>query len=249
MELKKYTKEYTIRSYECDRNNNLRIVTLMNIFQDMADINAAQLGLGLDYVLSKGFAWVGSNYEIRIKRLTKIHEKVKIVTWPAVEKKLAAIRDYEVYGKDGERIIAASSQWILINFMKKRPISLRDNLPEYQIIDDRAIETEFEGKIKEVERIDEQTKFRVRFDDIDLNKHVNNGVYALWASEAVNPDFRLSHNPSKIEINYKKEGHIGEKITVLTECDGLVTTHSIQTYDGDNRELARARIEWAENEE
>ena len=133
--------------------------------------------------------------------------------------------------------------------MKKRPISLRDNLPEYQIIDDRAIETEFEGKIKEVERIDEQTKFRVRFDDIDLNKHVNNGVYALWASEAVNPDFRLSHNPSKIEINYKKEGHIGEKITVLTECDGLVTTHSIQTYDGDNRELARARIEWAENEE
>ena len=52
MELKKYTKEYTIRSYECDRNNNLRIVTLMNIFQDMADINAAQLGLGLDYVLS-----------------------------------------------------------------------------------------------------------------------------------------------------------------------------------------------------
>ena len=61
MELKKYTKEYTIRSYECDRNNNLRIVTLMNIFQDMADINAAQLGLGLDYVLSKGVAWVGSN--------------------------------------------------------------------------------------------------------------------------------------------------------------------------------------------
>ena len=48
MELKKYTKEYTIRSYECDRNNNLRIVTLMNIFQDMADINAAQLGLGLE---------------------------------------------------------------------------------------------------------------------------------------------------------------------------------------------------------
>lgn len=33
MELKKYTKEYTIRSYECDRNNNLRIVTLMNIFR------------------------------------------------------------------------------------------------------------------------------------------------------------------------------------------------------------------------
>lgn len=244
MEVKKLEKEYLIRTYECDRNNNLRIITLMNIFQDAADENAKELGLGLEYCLSKGLAWVGSNYHIKIERLPQLHEKIKIVTWPAAEKKIGAIRDYEVYGEDGKRIITAASQWVLINFERRRPVALRENLPEYNIIDERAIDTEF-PKIRDVERVDDETKFRVRFDDIDLNKHVNNAVYALWATEAVNPEFRLEHNPSEIEIAFKKEGHIGEKIIVSTEVDGMETIHSICTYDGDNnRELAKARVKW-----
>lgn len=247
MELQKFSKEYIIRSYESDRNNNLRLITLMNIFQDMADINAEQIGLGLQYCLSKGLAWVGSNYEIAIERLPKIHEKIKVVTWPALEKKIAAVRDFEVYGEDGQRIIAASSQWVLIDFTRKRPVSLRDNLPEYEVVEARALPTEFTDKIGEVCRIDEETKFRVRFDDIDFYKHVNNGVYALWASEAVDPEFRLNHTPKRIEINFRKEGLVGEKILVKTECCGNVTLHSINTYGGNNRELARARIEWKEN--
>lgn len=125
---------------------------------------------------------------------------------------------------------------------------MRENLPQYSIIPERALPTEF-PKIKEVERIDEQTKFRVRFDDIDLNKHVNNAVYILWASEAVAPEFRLSHNPYKIAINFKKEGLMGEKIMVNTEVDGLHTTHSIRTYDGEERELARAEITWIERKD
>ncbi len=99
-------------------------------------------------------------------------------------------------------------------------------------------------EIDELSRVDEETKFRVRFDDIDLNRHVNNAVYALWASEAVDPEFRLTHTPYRIEIQFRKEGLIGEKIMVSTECNAAITCHSIKTYDGDNRELARARIEW-----
>jgi len=38
---------------------------------------------------------------------------------------------------------------------------------------------------------------------------------------------------------------MGEKIAVLTQMDGNISTHSIKTYDSDNeRELARATIEW-----
>ena len=245
MELKKYVKEYNIRSYECDRNNNLRILTLMNIFQDMADTNATQLGLGLDYCLSKGLAWVGSNYALDITRLPRMHEVIKIETWPAVEKLLGAIRDFEVFGEDGESIIRASSQWVLINFAKKRPVALRENLPQYTVLPERALDTDF-PKIGEIGRIDEQFKFRVRFDDIDMNRHVNNAVYVLWATEAVESEFRLSHNPKKIDVAFKKEGYMGEKIMVLTQYDGLKTTHSIQTYDKDERELARVTIEWEE---
>lgn len=77
MNIYKIEKEYLIRTYECDRNENLRLLTLMNIFQDVADSHASAMGLGLEYCLSKGFAWVGSNYHLQIARLPKMHEKSK----------------------------------------------------------------------------------------------------------------------------------------------------------------------------
>ena len=242
--IKKFINEYDIRTYECDSNNNLRILTLLNIFQDMADNHAKTIGLGIDHVLAKGLAWVGANYVLDIYRLPKVHEKIRIETWPSEEKRVSAIRDFEVFGQDGQRIIAASSQWILIDFKRKRPVGLKENLPEYAILPEKALKTDF-AKLPEIERVDEETKFRVRFDDIDMNKHVNNAVYALWACEAVEPNFRLEHTPKHIEIAFKKEGHMGEKIKVSTQCEGCHTFHSICTYDGENnRELARAYIEW-----
>lgn len=244
MQISKYSKQYTIRSYECDRNNNLRILTLMNIFQDMADINAAELGFGLDFCIQNGMTWVGTNYALEIERLPKIHETITINTWPSAKNKLSAYRDFEVFGEDGTLIVKASSQWVLISLEKKRPISVMDNMPLHQPLEIRAIETDF-PKIGEITQGDSQFKFRVRFDDIDLNKHINNAVYVLWATEAVEPDFRLAHNPAKISINFRKEGYMGEKIMVTTEMDKNISRHSICTYDSDNvRELARAVIEW-----
>lgn len=245
MKITKLAGTYNIRSYECDRNNNLRILTLMNIFQDMADNHAHQMGLGIEYVLSRGLAWVGSNYMLEIDRLPQMHENIRIETWPSEQRRIGAIRDFEVFGEDGKSIIRACSQWILIDFARKRPVSLKDNLPEYEALEEHAMSADF-PKIPEAENGDDDYKFRVRFDDIDINKHVNNAVYILWACEAVDAEFRLNHNPRRINVAFKKEGHMGEKIRVVTQQDGLRTVHGIYTYGGeDDRELARLEIEWA----
>lgn len=244
MQNAKFVTNYTIRSYECDRNNNLRILTLMNIFQDIADTDAARRNFGLDFCIANGMTWVGSNYVLEINRLPKIHENITIETWPSAKNKLSAYRDFVVYGEEGKPIIKASSQWILINLERKRPVSPLEYMPEHTPIEERAINTDF-PKIVVAEDNDCSFKFRVRFDDIDLNKHVNNAVYILWATEAISPEFRLAHNPAKISINFRKEGYMGEKILVKTKMNGNTSYHSINTYDSDNdRELARAIIEW-----
>lgn len=244
MDIYKIEKEYLIRTYECDKNENLRLLTLMNIFQDVADTHASAMGLGLEYCLSKGFAWVGSNYQLQIERLPKMHEKIKVFSWPAVEKKLGAVREFLIMSESGETLIKASSQWILIDVTRRRPIALRDNLPMYRVIEERVINTDF-AKIPDLERIDEQTEFKVRFDDIDINNHVNNAVYPLWATEAVGCEFRTKHNPAEIEIIFKKEGHYGEIIRVETELNGKISSHSIKST-ADGRELAKVRIRWNE---
>lgn len=244
MQVTKCSKDYHIRSYECDRNNNLRILTLMNIFQDIAVVSADELGFGLNFCIKNGMTWVGSNYVLNIARLPKIDENIKITSWPSARNKLSAYREFEMFGEGGESIIKASSQWLLLDVAKRRPISVVDNMPVKEVIEERAVNTDF-PKMNELQRCDFQYKFRVRFDDIDINKHINNAVYILWATESVEPDFRLNHNPKTISVNFRKEGYMGEKIMVKTQMEGNTSIHSIQTYDSENeRELARAIIEW-----
>ncbi len=240
--MKKWEKEYQIRTYECDKNSNLRVLTLMNILQDMADSHASDLGLGLEFCLKNGFAWVGSNYHIQISRLPMLHETIRVETWPSAEKKLGAVRDFVVYDAKGNIIITASSQWILIDFIRKRPISLKDHLPEYTVIPERALETDF-PKLPEPERIDCSRTFSVRFDDIDINRHVNNAVYPLWATECVDHEFRDSHFPAEIEIAFKKECRLGEDVGIASQIDDLISNHSVKALS-DGRELARLRIKW-----
>lgn len=242
MEIGKFVREYLIRSYECDCNGTLRIVALMNIFQDIADSHAEQLGIGMEHCLKHGLAWVGSNYHIKINRMPAWHEKITVTSWPAAEKKIGAIRDFEVRDEKQNVIISASSQWVLIDFARKRPVALRENIPDYQVINERALNTDF-PKIGTPERPDVIRHFEVRYDDIDVNRHVNNAVYPLWATESTGNDFRLMHQPQEIEIAFKKESLYGEIIEVVSQIDANVSLHSLTAKD-DDREVARLRIVW-----
>lgn len=240
--MEKYVKEYNLRTYECDKNGYLRIVTLFNILQDMADSHAADLGLGMEFCLSNGLAWVGANYHIKINRMPKIHENIKIVTWPSEERKLGAIRDFMVFDENQKEIITATSQWILIDFVRKRPVALKDKLPQYKVVNEHSLVSDFE-KLPEPENIDFNKNFSVRFDDIDINMHVNNSLYPLWATEGLPHEFRENNLPQEIEISFKKEGHLGEDIEVVSSLSSNVSLHSIRALS-DNRELSRIRIKW-----
>lgn len=217
----------------------MRLVAVLNVLQDMADSHANLMGLGFDYCHEHGLAWVGANYHLKIERLPKWGEEILIQTWPAQEKKLGAVRDFRVVDEAGNDIIIASSQWILIDFARKRPVAIREHLPFYQVVDDRILETDF-LKIFEPEKIDYVKDFEVRFDDIDINGHVNNAVYPLWALESIMPEYREKKQIAELEIAFKKEGFLGQNIKVEVSFDENVSTHIIKA----ELELSRIKIFW-----
>lgn len=242
MQLNKAQKDYEIRSYECDKRGNLRLLTLMNIFQDIADSNASEIGVGLDFCLKNGLAWIGANYHIVIHQFPKLHQKISVLSWPSAEKKLGAYRDFLILDENGNIMVRASSQWILIDFVKRRPVSLRDHLPAYSVISERAVETEF-PKIDISQDINFRQEFKIRFDDIDFNGHVNNAVYPLWATEAAGDEFREKNEPEEIEIAFKKESFLGENVIVDSAVASAQSSHIIKSAK-DGRELARVKIHW-----
>lgn len=244
MQIEKFVKAYHIRSYEGNKFSNLRLVTLMNILQDGADEHASSLGVGMEFCLAHGLAWVGRNYHIKINRMPKIHEDIELVTWPSEQRKLGAIRDFQIFDSQKNVLISASSQWVLIDFNDKHPVALQEYLPRYPIVETHALLSNFE-KLPEVARVDTSCTFRVRMDDIDLNSHVNNAVYPLWASETLPTAWLLTHQTSEIEVNFRREGLFGETVQVITELNSedYVSVHKIISA-GDERELAKVRIRW-----
>ena len=240
--VRKFLKEYVVKSYEADAHGFLRIMALMNILQDAADGNAVQLGFGFEQCWEKGVSWVGSNYLIEINRLPKIHEKFVIETWPAEAKLWGAIRDFIVRDGTGNVLIRASSQWVLVDINRKRPVPLAKHFEGYKAISERAINVEF-SRADNFENPQTEKSFVVRFDDIDINRHVNNAVYPLWASESVGKDWRENHTPKNIELWFKKEALYGQVIKVLTKFTDNVSEHSITDETKEN-ELARCKIEW-----
>lgn len=240
--MEKFEKEFQIRSYECDKNGCLRLLTLMNILQDAADLSATSLGFGFDFCLNSGLAWVGTNYHLQISRLPVVHEKIKIQTWPSGENKFMALRDFVVFDEKGLQIIKATSQWVLVDITKKRPVSLSQYLPQYMYIDERVLGTEF-AKIADIENTSFSKIFEARFDDIDLNQHVNNAIYPLWAAETLPAEFLEKYAPTEVEISYKKECLYGQKVEVKAELNGLSSTYIISCLD-EPKECARLHILW-----
>ena len=242
IKVNKMVHKYVVKSFECDRKDTLRLISLLNMFQDIADDSANSIGIGYDYLRTVGKAWVLIAMNVEIDRMPRLQEEITVISWPSDELALYTEREFEVWSGD-QRIIRACSQWIIIDFESRRPVPVRKYLPDYEPVREKVITDNRFRKLAEATRADYTESFLVRYDDIDRNDHVNNAVYSLWASESLVPEYRLAHEPARLDINFKKEGLFGEKILVTTQMEADTSLHSIKAAD-DGRELARVQFSW-----
>ena len=64
-------------------------------------------------------------------------------TWPAEAKLWGAIRDFIIRDVNGNVLIRASSQWVLVDINRKRPVPLAKYFEGYKAIEERALNVEF----------------------------------------------------------------------------------------------------------
>lgn len=242
MRASKYSKQYVVKSHEVDCHGFLRLLSLMNIMQDIALENADVIGVGLDTCRQHNLSWVGSNYLLQIVRFPRLHEKFTIETWPDDSKLCSAIRNFVIFDEMKNPIIKATSQWVLIDLERRRPVAIEKYFSGYETLHEQVIAAEFMKIITPPENC-RHYEYRVRFDDIDVNKHVNNAVYALWASESIDESYRFEHLPQEIEICFRKETFYGETVTVQTHAQNDESYHFITDKNTGN-ELAQCRIKW-----
>jgi acyl-ACP thioesterase len=85
--------------------------------------------------------------------------------------------------------------------------------------------------------------FRVRFQDIDANLHVNNTTYLAWALETITRERWTSQRPAAVEVHFVAESRFGDTVIACASAEGDELRHAI-VRDGDHRKLARLRTRW-----
>lgn len=234
--LTKLVETHTLKSYQCDRYGLMRPIMLMNELQGLAGKHAESLGAGREYCLSRGIAWVITHMFVDIIDMPHAEEQLTYSTWPTVLGGVRSERDFEVCDASGKLKIRAISQWVLIDLNTRRPVRIAEHIPNWAGLDERVWERDFDKANDFV-----PTKAHVmacRFDDIDVNQHINNAVYTVWATESVGFQYRNEHKLRGIDIYFEHEINPNTPcVRIEVAFDNNITHHKIMTD-----EIERANV-------
>lgn len=229
--MKKYKQTHIVSSFECDFRLRLRIRSVLNLFQDLADRHANEMGLGYRYCHERQLAWIGSRYHLQIHRLPKWEEEITVSTWPSGATSVAGIRDFCVTDQSNHKLIVASSMWIVLDLNRMRPVSVTKHMPSYELLPERALESDF-SKQPPLTRIDDTRVFNVHDDEIDLYNHVNNAVYPAWILDAFDEAFLSEYELNELKVIFQTPAKRHDQIIMETQIEDLTSRHVLRSNDG-----------------
>ena len=238
----KLEKTYPVSMSEQDFMYFIKPAALLNLLQDVASKNLENSTFSNVALNNKGLGWFLVRYRIEFDRYPQGIEEINVRTENRGMYKLGAYRDFEAYTTGGERLLRATTSWMMVDIENKSLINIEQSFPEIKKFEKRENDLVLR-KLKSFEDADSEKVFHVRYDDLDMNGHVNNTVYITWAMEAVDYDFRKSHCIKDIDIYYKHEAVYGEDILSSIKIDrlNLITEHVIRNAQT-NEELCLIKI-------
>ena len=240
-----YEEKITVKYSEIDQNLAMKPFALLNFLQDIASKNAEDWGFGYSYIHPRNYAWFLIKYRMEFEEYPFDIQDLVLKTEPRGYNKLFAYRDFELYS--GEKLLGRMhSMWSIVNIDSRSivPIStaIPDN-PHMVQLQKREDDLAF-AKISQITTPTLEKEFEVRYNDLDVNGHANNGNYIVWAFEPLSFEFKNTHRIKTLDMIYKKEARFGEKLVSQIEFKNDNTTiHRLQNTDGED--LFLLECEWA----
>lgn len=229
-----FEENVKVRYSEMDQNLVLKPSALFNFLQDLASENAENLNFGYSYIKENNLAWFLLKYHMEFSDYPEGKYELNIKTEPRGYNKLFAFRDFEIISED-KVLGRVASMWSLID------VNSRGIVPIQKVLADNPHMVKFEKrpedlnyeKIPSLEKIDIEKTYETRFDDIDVNRHVNNANYIVWALEPLGFEFRDSKKLKTLDVVFKKEMKYGDKVVSKVEICGDKTVHLLKSLDTD----------------
>ncbi len=239
----KYFKDepFTVRSYEAGVSDHVALSNLCNYMQEIAGLNADELGWGIKTLQAKGITWMLSHLHVKVSRYVPWGETVNIRTWPSGMKgRLIAKRCFQAADAKGGRLLEAYSEWLYVDMNAQKIVRLPENFSDLVPPGTPGVEfPDLGAKSPNFPSITHSCEILVRKSDLDFNDHVNNVHYVEWMLEAM-PG---SDRPVEMDIIFHKAAKAGDSLVSEVFSDGARTCHRIRR-PSDDAVLATAIMTW-----
>lgn len=217
---------------ETDCNHKIKTSVLFNFMQDLAAKSIDTYGhqYSCDGLAKNGLGWFIIRYRVEFDEYPKDVKEIKLQTESRGCQRMTSFRDFEIFDNEsGERILRAASSWFIVNLENKSVVNIAQEFPNFLRYEKRDDDLVLQ-KLKTLGSVDGEKVFKVRYEDMDINNHVNNVVYITWALEALDYDFRCAHNLKTIDVYFKHDVKYGEEIIsqVKYDYENLATEHLIK---------------------
>lgn len=239
-----YIENFQIKYSETDCNLLLKPYFLLNFLQDAAGNNAEELGFGYSYMSSHNYAWFLIKYRMEFINYPDNMEELTVKTRPRGYNKLFAYREFELFNKD-VLLGKVFSVWSVVDKSSRATVPIASAIVdnENMVLFVKQESDLVFSVIKAPENILRQKKFEVRYNDLDVNGHANNGNYIVWAMEPLDADFKNNHKIKTLDIVFKKEAKYSEELLVQVEFKNeLNTVHIIK--NAANEKLCLIECVW-----
>ena len=236
-------RKFRLHSWEVDRKGIARPDILFSILLDSAWAHANNSKFSYDSLKEEGQLWVLSRFLAVIHELPKWDNEIAVETWSKGTDRLFGLRDFIVVSETGERMVSATSAWLVIDRKTTRiqRINLEDGDFPVQL-DRHAIESKLE-KIEQREAVKTGFEHVVRYTDIDVNNHVSSSRYVSWMLDSLPKSLIEEKTLGSFEINFLAEAQLGDKV-YISSADETPFAHCKVIRENDDCELARARLGW-----
>ena len=237
-----FVKNFNTTSYDVGTNGQISLTSILRYFQEAAFIHANNLGVGYNILSEQNIFWALSSMWLETdNKLPGFNEQITVKTWPRGVNKLYSLRDFQLFHNKME-IARASSQWLLVDVKSKRIVRPDRFMETIPFSENRVFNNDF-SPIEPIKIKNLTEERKVRYSDLDINRHVNNIRYVEWILDTVNERFGET-NINSIRLHYLSEFIDSEKIIIYCEQTDCTNKIKVEIDHDDGKTGIRGEIKF-----
>jgi len=200
----KETTEFEVMIHDAGPDSKARVKSLFNYMQSAADRHSKNLGTSLSLMSEQNLTWVYGRFYAVIEQYPQLYDKVHCETWRSELLGDFICREFIIHG-DNDILVRATSSLALIDKNSRKPVPIPEFITS-KLKHDKERSIKFSSNnIDHNHEFDYIYTMKTRYEDIDINGHMNNASYASFFFESVFERLEDTMIMRSIDISFKGE--------------------------------------------